>query len=233
MSASSIDLARAEMSRTWIGVAIGVNIVLPMCLFPFKSNIYQYSPIAFWAFVEFFSLVLPLLSALLLWRKLGVVPERYGLRIGPRNWIDTIGLGLLCSALFLLAYWPTNQIGFRFLAPEILSSGRWSYANLLQGSELRVPVLSLLSIQAGVFESIIFVGWPWLLSERFSKARRFSTSFVMLTAIAFSLSHYANGMHEVIATLLLGIVVSSLFLKLKDLWPLVIGHTVLNLVVVV
>ncbi len=47
--------------------------------------------------------------------------------------------------------------------------------------------------------------------------------------MALALIHWESGSRELVATFLLGVVLGALYLRLRNLWPFVAGHTVTDM----
>lgn len=210
-----------------------VNIAIPMFLFLFKGDIYHYSATIFWVFVEFFSLIVPLAGIVFLWKRLGVQPRLYGMAFPLRVNRDLLALSAVCALLLLLAYWPASKIAWRFISHDVSAANNYAYTVLLENDVFRIPIIGFLSLQAGIFESIVFIGWPWILFAKFLRTSIGVVAFVLLSSIFFSVSHYGNGVPEVVATFFFGLMAASLYLKIRDLWPIVFGHTIVNLIVLI
>jgi membrane protease YdiL (CAAX protease family) len=94
---------------------------------------------------------------------------------------------------------------------------------------LRVFVVLYFALTAGFVEEIFFRGLPLLyLTQRFPKALPKRT-YVIATAVCFGALHWQNGIHEVAATLVFGVFAAIIYLKLRDLWPLVGAHVLEDL----
>jgi len=91
---------------------------------------------------------------------------------------------------------------------------------------LKFPVVFYLAATAGVVEEIFYRGIPYKLifESEGIVCKRFV--YVMGTSIAFSAIHWDKGLHFLIGTFVFGLFASYLYLKLKNLWPLVGGHFV-------
>ena len=85
------------------------------------------------------------------------------------------------------------------------------------------------SATAGVVEEIFCRALPLLyLSERFGKSLP-KGLYVITTALIFGVGHWENGNIEVIATCVFGLFAGALYLKLRDLWPLIAAHALMDL----
>ncbi len=66
--------------------------------------------------------------------------------------------------------------------------------------------------------------------RRFRGARSPGCScFSIFRSVALALIHWESGSRELVATFLLGVVLGALYLRLRNLWPFVAGHTVTDM----
>jgi membrane protease YdiL (CAAX protease family) len=85
-----------------------------------------------------------------------------------------------------------------------------------------------LAITAGIVEEIFFRGLPFLyVIERFP-AKIPTGTYVVTTALLFGAIHWENGGHEVVATFIYGVFAAAFYLKLRDLWPLIGAHALID-----
>ena len=126
------------------------------------------------------------------------------------------------------AYRPVEVIAYGFLWPY---AGTFSAAAMLPESGLRrIPGVLYLSITAGLVEEAVFRGLPWLYLSTFAHFRRRVPVYVISTFLLFSLVHSEQGPHGMLAALSFGIAAAILYLKIRNLWPIAIGHVATDVI---
>lgn len=88
------------------------------------------------------------------------------------------------------------------------------------------------AVSAGLVESIFFIGLPWLW---YSSARQRPSELLFTLAVSaiFALAHWEHGRHGVIAAFFAHCVMCRWFLYWRTLWPVVLGHTLIDMAVFV
>jgi len=214
--------------------------VIPLALAPmllqsladgvYKAPLHNWSVSAFWlADIGKFVLV----PCIILWglaRFAGVHPRHYGLR-----WPQTLeererllgGTLLACFVLvplffavqrllWLLGYYALPAFGYEETLPE--------------GHFLRWLVIGYYALTAGLVEEIVFRGLPWAWVEPVGDSPATRGAWVVATSIVFALVHWENGGPGMLAAGAYGIGAALLYLKLRNLWPLVVAHVVTDVI---
>jgi membrane protease YdiL (CAAX protease family) len=216
-------LSRADI----ILLACGPYTVLFILDGYFRHSLYSYSPALYWLFDGIKFVLLP--AAILIWlgRRHGITPARYGMRAVAENesWVHFLGLTIFIAIMLYAVYIATHL--FTWIILDFPESTAF-YKSIRPDGLLRVPVVLYYAITAGVVEEIFWRALPLLyLSERFGKQLP-KGAYVVTTAILFGAAHWENGPHEALATCIFGMFASAFYLKLRDLWPLIGAHTLID-----
>ena len=177
------------------------------------------SPALFWLLDALQFALVPLASLWVLARFAGVRPRDYGLgRLdGGQGAVAAVLVFALSIVVFVYGYglarvltlslpweWPASA----FLYPRAMPRN-------VPGA---LAVLAYLVVSTALVEEIVFRGLPALcLPARLYPA---------VSAALYALIHWESGTREVVATLLLGVVLAGLYLRVRNLWPFVAGHAV-------
>lgn len=215
------DLSDAQ--KIAVGSTLLLTIVLPFLLFPFKADLYAFSPGVFWLFKIFLASVLPLTAMWALAKKYGIGPGQYGLPLPPKINIDLVGLSALVAVSIAVTYLPAHNLAWIYLS-QYVETRPFTWVDGLPDGNLRFLAILAVSFDAGFFESVIFVGLPWLMFGNHCTTTAKKASFAFVSAVIFGACHRGNGFPEVIAVTVFGLVAVLWFLKLRNLWPVVIGH---------
>ena len=73
-------------------------------------------------------------------------------------------------------------------------------------------------------EEIVYRGIPHKLIFENKRIVRKKFIYILFTSVAFSAIHWDKGLHLLIGTFIFGLLAGWLYLKLRNLWPLVGGH---------
>lgn len=194
----------------------------------FRRPLYSYSLALYWIFDFFKFVVVPAGALVWLARRVRVVPSQYGMRrpAEHESWLHFIGLvAFLAFVLYLLYYVAFVASWIALRPPESTPF----YKSIVPDGLLRVPTALYLAVTAGLVEEVFFRALPLTyLSERFP-TRVPVAGYVLTTSLLFGVAHSGNGDHDVIATFIFGLFAAFFYLKLRDVWPLVGAHALIDL----
>lgn len=193
----------------------------------FRAALHSQSPALFWVFDIFKFLLLPV--GILIWLawKFRVTPSRYGMRALAENesWAHFLGLIVFLAIVLSLIYHTASVFAWVIVRPPEATP---FFKAVIPDGLFRFPVVLYLAVTAGVVEEIFFRALPLLyVSERFPGSAPAGT-YVVTTALLFGAAHWENGTHEVVATFIYGVFAAAFYLKLRDLWPLIGAHVLID-----
>ena len=194
----------------------------------FRRELYALNAPLYWIFDFFKFIVLPAAVLLLLAKRYGVQPKHYGLRgLAEReSWATLLGLAVFLALILDLAYYASWYIGWLIFGP---GDGATFYQEINPAGPLRIPVTLYMALTAGIVEEIFFRGLPLFLLERWFPNEVPRHVYVLGTAVVFGLIHWPNGPHEVLATFAFGLLAAGIYLRLRDLWPLIVAHALVDI----
>jgi membrane protease YdiL (CAAX protease family) len=194
-----------------------------------RRELYAISPSLYWAFDFLKFVVLPAAAAICLARAFGVRPEHYGIRGVAQNetWVQFIGLTFFVALLLAGVHYATYYVAWFVLRPEVAQP---FYQEINPAGILRVPAALYMAGTAAVVEEVFCRGIPLLYLQRRFPNGIPEASYVWGTALLFGFLHWENGFHDVVAAFVFGLAAAAIYLKLRDLWPLMGGHFVIGLV---
>lgn len=189
----------------------------------FRGPLHAFSPPLFWLFDLLKFVVVP--AACLIWlaRAFQVFPSQYGLRRIAHNesWWRFLGLTIVLAVGLSLVYRVALFLAWAIPTPWAITA---SYSTIAPDGPLRIAAVGYFSLTAGLVEEIFFRALPLLFLQRRFSVRVPTTLYVVSTALLFGAAHWENGAHEIFANVAFGVVASLLYLKLRDLWPLIGAH---------
>ena len=192
----------------------------------FNPALFQASPLAFWLVDSIFNVLLPLFGAWLLARFSGARPASYGLAFPPPLLKELLGATLFFGLVLFLAYFIPQRIAWLSLGRPAPS---FSYGQVLPTGMLRILADFYLAVTAGLVESVVYIGLPWLLWRRLLGASR-RELFCLASATLFASVHWEQGPHAMLGSLVFGYVACGVYLKIGDLWPIVGAHIAIDAV---
>ena len=162
------------------------------------------------------------LGLYLLWRSGVNLRTRLGLDL-RKPWADVavgVGLAALIGIPGLLFYLFAVQIGINLtVAPVTVNDVWW-----------RLPVLILAAIENGFLEEVLVVGY---LLTRLDQLKVPPAAAIAISAVLRGSYHLYQGFGGFIGNAVMGVVFAWVFRRTRRLWPLVIAHSLLDIVVFV
>lgn len=188
-----------------------------------------------WKRVSFFVTTVALPIVLLAW-----IHRRTGLDLPAVLWqrsalkgatiLEWIGTIALCTFLWILVLFLFRHLGglVTRLIPDLQSSYLKS-SMLPSGGALRLPAVLLLTATYAMVEEVFYRG----LMKSFTDAISGNSSKVLyigLSSSVFAAVHWGWGVGAVLANFAVAVLAALLFLKLKDIRPLVAAHFFNNVI---
>ena len=220
----------AESKARLLAWLVGINIFVGLVDGFFKQALYQWSPAAFQVYDFFHYVLLPGACWAWLWRRGALNPSDFGLaRSGntPGEQVllaGLLGLGLwalyeLSNTLFTSVLWPLG-LGWR-------SEFQWGAT--LDASQWRPLLAVYYAATAGVVEEILFRACLFRLLAG-AGGPGAAARYVSLSTLLFALTHWEQGSAAMLAAGVYGCCAAWLYLKLRDLWPLIGAHFLVDLI---
>lgn len=194
----------------------------------YKEALNILRPLVFWVADILQFVIMPIVVLAALWRYGQISPKEYGLgsRFGGMAHEKLFILTCAIALVLYLAYVSLSWIGWQLWWSPVAS---FTYHDVIpEALALRVLVVIYFSLTAAFVEEIAFRGLPWLyISRRFRSPSVWW--YAIVSSFFFGLIHYENGLHEVMATFAFGLVACHVYVKLRNLWPLVGAHLITDL----
>lgn len=187
----------------------------------------QMSPLLLWVADGIQWVLLPTTLLGLLAHKASLHPKNYGLASPGKNLWPLAGQGLMVFVTAGLVLLVARNLSWRVLGP---SPGSFQLAQFFPQGLAGTAVQIYAAVSAGLVESIFFIGLPWLWYSNERKTPSLPQFTSAMSAI-FGLAHWEQGQHAVIATFLSHLVLCRWFFHWRTLWPVVLGHTLIDLAV--
>lgn len=159
------------------------------------------------------------LGLYLLWRGGVNLRQRLGLD-ARRPWTDLAwgaGLAAVIGIPGLLLYLAAVKLGINLtVAPATLNDVWW-----------RLPVLVLAAIENGFLEEVLVVGY---LVTRLEQLRLPGWAVIAVSAVLRGSYHLYQGFGGFLGNAIMGVVFAFWFRRTRRLWPLIIAHSLLDIV---
>lgn len=207
-------------------------IVLPFIGFAqtngiFNGPLYRANPILFWVVDISFHVLFPAFGVWFLARCAGVRPSQYGLAIPPPLAKELAVTSLFFATVLFLAFYVPERIVWTWSGYPMPT---FYYGQVVPSGLLHGPAVLYLAITAGLIESAVYIGLPWLLWRRFFGDAASRSLFACVSSVVFASVHWEQGAHGVLGALVFGYVACHLYFKIADLWPIVGAHTAVDIV---
>jgi membrane protease YdiL (CAAX protease family) len=202
-------------------LALSVPFLAVNLLDGFTKPALATSPALFWAYDVTKWVLLPAVTLFAMRVWCGARAADFGLHgPGPRwSLAQLSGLSVLFTVLAM------SYFGFRSLATQFLPpGGSFDLAELMPVGAAHLPALLYLCTTAAVVEELFYRG---VLLEAMAPAGTGAgraSVYVAFSSTLFGLSHFESGAVEVLATGLYGVVAAVFALRVRNLWPLIVGH---------
>ncbi|WP_435354299.1 CPBP family intramembrane glutamic endopeptidase [Emticicia sp. SJ17W-69] len=134
------------------------------------------------------------------------------------NWKQTLWLSLLIAFVCLLGI---------LVCIELCKVLGWKFGESKSFDKLSLPVISLITIRAGIAEEIFCRGF---LLERYSSFFNNRWFVILLSSIPFGLFHYNQGYAGILIATVAGIILSLCYFWKKDLKANIIGHFLVDFI---
>jgi membrane protease YdiL (CAAX protease family) len=184
-------------------------------------------PRLFWTYDVTKWVLLPAVTLFAMRVWCGTRPADFGLHGPAPRWspAQLSGLTVLFAALAM------SYFAFQFLGARVLpSGGSFDLAALLPEGAARLPAVLYLCTTAALIEELFYRG---VLREAMAPAGAGlgqATAYVVASSTLFGASHFEGGAVEVFATGLYGVVAALFALRVRNLWPLIVGHFAIDFV---
>jgi Type II CAAX prenyl endopeptidase Rce1-like len=180
---------------------------------------------AFWIEDFIHWVIVPALTVVLLKRRCDISSRDYGLPWPPSLAADLVGISIFVGITLFGAWFIPQRIAWAVLGhpqPYFL------LGDAMPANGLKFLLVLYLALTAGLVESIFFIGLPWLALKRIALAPS-KVTFTILSSQIFALTHWEQGAHSVVGAFFFGVISCVWYFKLRDLWPVVLAHTAIDL----
>ena len=208
--------------------------IAPFFLFGMVNGIYnatlaQASPWLFWLVDMLGWIALPAVILYYIYRYYGIGLRDYGLSKlsnSPQS-REIIVWSVLATFILSIYYFAFGWLAWEFIDAPI---SKFSYSAMVPEGNARYVAVFYLAITAAVFEEIFFRGLIWRLVYSSTISYNKAVIYVFTSSVLFGLVHWENGLPEVVAATIFGLVACVLYLRLRNLIPLIVAHFVIDVV---
>lgn len=158
----------------------------------------------------------------LLWRAGFSISRRLGLNLRRPGWDVGFGFGLaaLIGIPGLGLYLLSQHLGYSLTVQASTMTDVW----------WRVPVTVLIAIENGFLEEVLVVGY---LITRLKQLHWGTFAVIAASAVLRGSYHLYQGYGGFVGNAIMGIIFGWFYLKYRRIWPLVIAHSLIDIVTLV
>ena len=212
----------------WLTIACAPYLLIGLVNGLYLPYLFELNPPYFWFADGLHNIGLLLFAVVILAAKLDLYPRDYGFRSPFPDYT----IGAFAFLVFILSFGTILAYGLSGVIAAAVFGTRESafgYQQVLPTSGMtRMIATAYLSLTAAFSEEIICRAIPWLIFQRLLSSPK--PAYVIVTSVIFALIHWETGIANVVASFSVGLVFSIAYLKLRNIWPLVIAHAVIDLI---
>jgi len=203
-------------------------VIAPFFVFGLINGVYnaslsEASPLLFWLVDMLGWIVLPSAILYYIYRYYGIGLRDYGFTAlnSAYQRREIISWSFLATFILSIYYFAFGWLAWEFIDSPISS---FSYGGVVPEGDSRYLAIFYLAITAAIFEEIFFRGLIWRLVYSSALPYNKSVIYVVVSSVLFGLVHWENGVPEIFAAMVFGIVACVLYLRLRNLIPLIFAH---------
>jgi len=136
------------------------------------------------------------------------------------------GAGMFAAVILFFADWIFWHLGGVLFGYDDFV---FSFNLILPEGQLRVPVVLYLALTAGFVEEVIFRGLFWTAISEWQFKRFKPFIYVFSSSLVFASVHWEQGMAGMLSSFAFGIVAAMFYLRLRNLWPMITAHTLIDI----
>ncbi|MGD2172941.1 MAG: CPBP family intramembrane metalloprotease [Gammaproteobacteria bacterium] len=224
MNPAGGDEARRGPSHRYLLLA-SIGIFPFLVNGPINAEI-AHLPYLYWGFELSIWVLLPAILLHAATRTPGFSFADLGLQTAVRGYREPVVLLLACLVIAPLCYWVYDGV-FEAFDRWYPDGGFFHYETVIPESGFpRLTVIIYFAASAGLVEEFLFRGLLHRAAQEFRRPRLF---FLVVSPLAFSLIHWESGIANLLATWVFGLFTAAVFLGLRNLWPLIAGHALTDL----
>lgn len=190
----------------------------------YLSYLSKFGPFVFWAADLMQWVFLPAASVWYLATKFGISPPQYGFNPPIPKPAHFLWGAVSVAAFYPAFFWVRNYTWAALGMP----GGFFTWNAEMPGGYAGTAVWIYSALTAGFVESAFFLGLPWLLWSR--HAAQGKLLFSLASSVVFAAVHWEQGPHVVAGAFAFGLAACVWYFRSQSLWPVAIGHTVVDLI---
>ncbi|UCD58694.1 MAG: CPBP family intramembrane metalloprotease [Candidatus Hydrogenedentota bacterium] len=136
-------------------------------------------------------------------------------------------LVVVLSPIIYFAYVYSRVLAMRII-PTNYGAVNFGYGQVVASyGDLRILVLLYFALTAGLVEEFFYRG---LMHKLICMGKRRFIMYVFVSSLVFSSVHWELGVQGLLSRFLWGLVMASLYYRIRNIWPLVVGHMITDLI---
>jgi len=185
------------------------------------------NPVIFWILDVFAWVILPASIAFILIRKHGMSFRDVGLGnpfTGMKESLRLINVAVIATVVLFFSH----RVAFTGLSVFFPDQPTFSYQTMIPGDgNTRYLVICYFAITAGIVEEFYYRGLLLRVVRCFDAK---DSLYLLVSPILFALAHWEQGLAGVGASWVFGVLACIVYLRLRNLRPLITSHIVIDLI---
>ena len=216
------DAARARASRR-TQLAIYLFAVSPYLVNGWINPHLGDAPVLYWLLEVVFWVGIPGVALFLARKYTALDVAALGFSLELRGRRSVPGLAVACALVSLLMV-GLYQLADHYAGVLFGVDETFAYESVMPDSRgARVLVALYLGLTAGFVEETLYRGYACKLAACFARPQLL---YLGAGPVVFAVVHWEGGWASVAAAYVMGVVTALVYLLLRNLWPLIVGHCV-------
>jgi membrane protease YdiL (CAAX protease family) len=205
-------------------------IWIPAFFNGFYFPIVKENYIVFWILELIQWLILPIIAVYISIYKFKIISYEH---LGFHNLIFyrrkteyVVYASIIVSIILFLTYFETYYQSVFLFPTNYLQA--FTYQSMIPEEPVLIVIFIVfyMALSAGFIEEAAYRG---ILRLVFQNNFEFNVKYVIVSSILFMVVHWEGGLRNLFSSFIFGLVCAILYLKLKNIWPLVIGHSIVDI----
>lgn len=225
-------MAEGPRPKHWRATLFGlifIGVLLPGLLNGFYNPALAQRPLSYWLA----DLSTAFIRGVLIWYaiRVGIVTSGqlgFHKSVGAqrRLWLFLVLLVVTPIALLITYAGATELARLFFPDSERLTSFTYSQVLPPRGRGWWQVSILYLAVTAGFIEEVYFRA---MMRHLFPTSRIGSFAYIASSALLFASVHWEGGVADLFSTACFGVVTALIFLITRNIWPLALGHTIVDI----
>lgn len=213
-----MDERESNLKLYWVLFLAGL---IPFLLNGFINSKIQSIPILYWSFEILIWTIVPVVVFYLAVKYASFRFSEIGINtniFGRKSTFLVLAFCLIFPPITYVIY----GLSINYSLSVFPGGALFSYFDVIPKEGItRFIVILYFALSAGIVEELYYRGFIYKISQFYASPKLF---YLTVSPVFFSMVHWENGVANIVATYIFGVILAIIFLSMKNLWPLITGH---------